>query len=83
LVGFNEGRANVAIFMLRNSKTVVLTARVNLLYQARRPLVGPSKIDGVYLNTGHEMLGWTLACATGHDMAAQAGTQPGAGAMLQ
>jgi len=42
-----------------------------VLYQARRPLVGPSKIDGVYLNTGHGMLGWTLACATGHDVAAQ------------
>ena len=34
-----------------------------------RPLVGPSKIDGLYLNTGHGMLGWTLACASGHDVA--------------
>lgn len=35
-----------------------------------RPLVGPTKIKGLYLNTGHGMLGWTLACATGHDVAA-------------
>ncbi len=29
-----------------------------------QPLVGPTKIPGLYLNTGHGMLGWTLACAT-------------------
>jgi D-amino-acid dehydrogenase len=34
-----------------------------------RPQVGPTRIDGLYLNTGHGMLGWTLACATGHDAA--------------
>ncbi len=34
-----------------------------------RPLVGPSGIDGLYLNTGHGMLGWTLACASGYDVA--------------
>ncbi len=36
-----------------------------------RPHVGPSGIDGLYLNTGHGMLGWTLACASGHDVAHQ------------
>jgi D-amino-acid dehydrogenase len=30
-----------------------------------RPLVGPTRISGLYVNTGHGMLGWTLACATG------------------
>ena len=35
-----------------------------------RPLVGPSSIEGVHLNTGHGMLGWTLACASAHDVAA-------------
>ncbi len=40
-----------------------------------RPQVGPTRIDGLYLNTGHGMLGWTLACATGFDTArAIAGT---------
>ena len=34
-----------------------------------RPRVGPSGIDGLYLNTGHGMLGWTLACASGYDVA--------------
>lgn len=34
-----------------------------------RPQVGPTRIDGLYLNTGHGMLGWTLACATGFDAA--------------
>ena len=34
-----------------------------------RPLVERSDVDGLYLNTGHGMLGWTLACASGHDIA--------------
>jgi D-amino-acid dehydrogenase len=34
-----------------------------------RPRVGPTANDGLFLNTGHGMLGWTLACATGHDVA--------------
>ncbi len=29
-----------------------------------RPLVGATKVPGLFLNTGHGMLGWTLACAT-------------------
>ena len=34
-----------------------------------QPRVGASGVDGLYLNTGHGMLGWTLACASGHDVA--------------
>lgn len=34
-----------------------------------RPYVGPTRIRGLYLNTGHGVLGWTLACATGQDVA--------------
>lgn len=34
-----------------------------------RPLVGASHIPGLYLNCGHGMLGWTLACATAEDVA--------------
>lgn len=29
-----------------------------------RPVVGPTKVRGLFLNTGHGMLGWTLACGT-------------------
>ena len=39
-----------------------------------QPQVGASGIRGLFLNTGHGMLGWTLACATGYD-AAHAVTQ--------
>ncbi len=35
-----------------------------------QPLIGPSSIEGLHLNTGHGMLGWTLACASAHDVAA-------------
>lgn len=34
-----------------------------------QPQVGPTRSKGLYVNTGHGMLGWTLACATGHDAA--------------
>jgi D-amino-acid dehydrogenase len=36
-----------------------------------RPVVGPAAIPGLYLNCGHGMLGWTLACVTGFDIAHQ------------
>jgi D-amino-acid dehydrogenase len=35
-----------------------------------QPLLGPSKVEGVHLNTGHGMLGWTLACASAERVAA-------------
>ena len=34
-----------------------------------RPIVGPTATDGLYLNVGHGVLGWTLACATASDVA--------------
>ncbi len=36
-----------------------------------RPIVGPASVPGLWLNCGHGMLGWTLACATGFDIAQQ------------
>jgi len=38
-----------------------------------RPVVGASKIPGLYLNVGHGVLGWTLACATAQDVASAVG----------
>lgn len=34
-----------------------------------RPRTGPTRVNGLFLNTGHGMLGWTLACASGYDVA--------------
>lgn len=34
-----------------------------------RPIVGPAGMPGLWLNCGHGMLGWTLACATGFNIA--------------
>ena len=34
-----------------------------------RPRTGATRVDGLFLNTGHGMLGWTLACASGYDVA--------------
>jgi D-amino-acid dehydrogenase len=34
-----------------------------------RPIVGPGAVRGLYLNYGHGMLGWTLACSTGFNVA--------------
>ena len=34
-----------------------------------RPVVGATRIPGLYVNVGHGVLGWTLACATAHSVA--------------
>ena len=34
-----------------------------------QPCIGATTVDGLFLNTGHGMLGWTLACASGNDVA--------------
>lgn len=39
-----------------------------------QPQVGRTRSEGLFVNTGHGMLGWTLACATSYD-AAQAVTR--------
>lgn len=33
------------------------------------PLIGQTRVDNLYLNTGHGTLGWTLACGSGHALA--------------
>lgn len=35
------------------------------------PIVGRTSVDGLYLNVGHGALGWTLACGTARQLAAQ------------
>ncbi len=34
-----------------------------------RPRIGRTDLDGLYTNTGHGMLGWTLACVSGDSLA--------------
>lgn len=33
------------------------------------PVIGPTKLQGLYLNTGHGTLGWTMACGSGRLLA--------------
>jgi D-amino-acid dehydrogenase len=33
------------------------------------PVIGPTKIPNLFLNTGHGTLGWTMACGSGHVIA--------------
>lgn len=43
-----------------------------------RPFVGPTKIPGLFLNTGHGALGWTMAMGSGHLVADHVlGNEPG------
>jgi D-amino-acid dehydrogenase len=35
------------------------------------PLIGPTQVKGLYLNTGHGALGWTLACGSASLLATQ------------
>jgi D-amino-acid dehydrogenase len=42
------------------------------------PLIGRTKVDGVWINAGHGHLGWTLACGSGRVLAAlMSGTETG------
>ncbi len=34
-----------------------------------KPIIGPTKVGGLYLCTGHGPLGWTLACGSGKSLA--------------
>ena len=54
-----------------NAKTDDGWSGVRPMTTNSRPIVGPTDIEGLFLNTGHGMLGWTLACATGHAVAGQ------------
>ncbi|MHA1597225.1 MAG: D-amino acid dehydrogenase [Alphaproteobacteria bacterium] len=33
------------------------------------PILGPTPVEGLYLNTGHGTLGWTMACGSGRILA--------------
>lgn len=42
------------------------------------PIVGPTPVQGLYLNTGHGTLGWTMACGSGQLLAdVVTGRKPG------
>lgn len=43
-----------------------------------RPLVGPTRLSGLWLNTGHGHLGWTVGAASGQLLAAQMVGDPSA-----
>ena len=34
-----------------------------------QPIIGATPVDGLFVNTGHGMLGWTLACVSGDTVA--------------
>lgn len=33
------------------------------------PIIGATRLDGLYLNTGHGTLGWTMSCGSGRVIA--------------
>jgi D-amino-acid dehydrogenase len=33
------------------------------------PVIGPTKLQNLFLNTGHGTLGWTMACGSGRLLA--------------
>ncbi|MEO1574873.1 MAG: FAD-dependent oxidoreductase, partial [Pseudomonadota bacterium] len=41
------------------------------------PIVGPSRVPGIYLNMGHGMYGWTLSAVTAEQIAYQIQSPPG------
>ena len=51
-------------------ETARIWAGLRPVTPAGTPLVGPTAIDGVWINAGHGHLGWTLACGSGRVLAA-------------
>jgi D-amino-acid dehydrogenase len=42
-----------------------------------RPIIGPTPVEGLYLNAGHGALGWTMAVGSGRVLAdLMAGRRP-------
>ncbi|MBW3500556.1 D-amino acid dehydrogenase [Janthinobacterium sp. NKUCC08_JDC] len=56
-----------------NTRKVVPWAGLRPMLPDMLPKVGPGKAPGVYYNTGHGHLGWTLAAATAEMVAAMIG----------
>jgi D-amino-acid dehydrogenase len=56
--------AAAAIFGLQASGDVEPWAGLRPMTPDSRPIIGPSPLDGLFLNTGQGMLGWTLACGS-------------------
>ncbi|MGK5006160.1 D-amino acid dehydrogenase [Janthinobacterium sp. LB2P70] len=56
-----------------NTRKVVPWAGLRPMLPDMLPKVGPGKASGVYYNTGHGHLGWTLAAATAEMVAAMIG----------
>ena len=52
-----------------NTRKVIPWAGLRPMLPAMLPKVGPGKAPGVYYNTGHGHLGWTLAAATAEMLA--------------
>ncbi|WP_426072698.1 D-amino acid dehydrogenase [Janthinobacterium sp. DSP2-3-3] len=57
-----------------NTRKVIPWAGLRPMLPAMLPKVGPGKAPGVYYNTGHGHLGWTLAAATAELVAAMVNT---------
>jgi D-amino-acid dehydrogenase len=57
-----------------DNKDISVWAGLRPMTPNGRPRIGATGVDGLFVNTGHGMLGWTLACASGYD-AAQAVTR--------
>ena len=77
--GMDHSRAQKLLETVRNIAPVIADYDVNSTEEwggfrpmtpDSRPLIGPSPVEGIHLNTGHGMLGWTLACASAHDVSA-------------
>ena len=77
--GMDKSRAQQLLKTVRNIAPAIAKYDVSPLEEwggfrpmtpNSQPLIGPSAIEGIHLNTGHGMLGWTLACASAHDVSA-------------
>ena len=57
-------KAASATFALEGTGANAPWAGLRPMTPDSRPIIGPSPLSGLYLNTGQGMLGWTLACGS-------------------
>lgn len=57
-------KAALATFAMTSAGANAPWAGLRPMTPDSRPLIGPSPLAGLYLNTGQGMLGWTLACGS-------------------
>jgi D-amino-acid dehydrogenase len=65
----NAGRTFPSLMRVFSRQDAVFWAGLRPVTPTGTPLIGRTRIDGLWVNAGHGHLGWTLACGSGRVLA--------------